>query len=74
MLEQALWSAVRALEEQMMLSRRIFERARRNNQTHVAMTFEKRAREAEEYTSVLRQLLLHEERGDIGEPILTGDD
>jgi len=74
MLEQALWSGVRALEEQMMLSRRIFERARRNNQTRFAMTFEKRAREAEEHSSVLRQLLLHDQKDDIGEPILTGED
>ena len=74
MLEQALWSAVRALEERMMLSRRIVERARKNNQTRAAMTFEKRAREAEEHSSVLRQLLLQGEKGDIGEPILTSDD
>ena len=74
MLEQALWSAVRALEEQMMLARRIGERARKNNQTRTAMAFDKRAREAEEHTSVLRQLLLQREKGDIGEPILTSDD
>lgn len=74
MLEEALWSAVRALEEQMMLSKRIVERARQANQNRAAMTFEKRAREAEEHSTVLRQLLLHGEKGDIGEPILSGDD
>ena len=74
MLEQALWSAVRALEEQMMLARRIVERARKNNQNRAATTFEKRARVAEKHSGVLRQLLLRGEKGVIGEPILTGDD
>ena len=74
MLEQALWSAVRALEEQMMLARRIVERARKNNQIRAVMSFEKRAREAEEHSAVLRQLLLQDEKGDIGEPVLTSDD
>jgi hypothetical protein len=32
MLEVALWSAVRALEEQMILAKRIVERARKANQ------------------------------------------
>jgi len=70
MLEQALWSAVRALEEQIILARRIVERARKNNHTRAAMSFEKRAREAEQHRAVLREVLLHGEKGDIGEPIL----
>ena len=70
MLEVALWSAVRALEEQMILARRIVERARRSNQTHAMLTFEKRARDAEAHSSAIRQLLLSAEKGDIaGEPI-----
>lgn len=74
MLEQALWSAVRALEEQMMLAKRIVERAREANQLRALKTFEKRAREAEEHSTFLRQLLLQSEKGDIAEPILTSDD
>jgi len=58
----ALWSAVRALEEQMMLAKRIVERARRANHNRVAVMFEKRAREAEEHSSILRQLLLSGEK------------
>lgn len=58
MLEVALWSAVRALEEQMMLARRLVERVRRANHTRSAQTFEHRAREAERNSSVLRELLL----------------
>jgi two-component system chemotaxis response regulator CheB len=73
MLEVALWSAVRALEEQMILARRISERARKANQLKAAMSFEKRAQEAEEHSSMIRQILLITEKGDIGEPVLTSD-
>ena len=75
MLEEALWSAVRALEEQMVLANRIVERARKANQMRAARTFEKRAKEAEEHSGLIRQLLLSAEKGDIGEPVIqTGDD
>jgi len=67
MLEVALWSAVRALEEQMILARRIVERARRSNHTRAMVTFERRAREAEEHSSAIRQLLLSGKKGDIAE-------
>jgi two-component system, chemotaxis family, protein-glutamate methylesterase/glutaminase len=73
MLEIALWSAVRALEEQMMLAKRIVERARKAKQDRAATLFEKRAREAEEHCSVIRQLLLSAEKGAIGEPVLQAD-
>ena len=75
MLEVALWSAVRALEEQMILANRIVERARRANQMRVAMLFEKRAREAEKHSSYLRTLLLIEQKDDVGdEMVQTGGD
>jgi two-component system chemotaxis response regulator CheB len=74
MLEVALWSAVRALEEQMILARRIVERARSANQERAAKLFEKRVREAEEHSSVIRQVLLSGEKGDIGEPVLQAED
>ena len=75
MLETALWSAVRALEEQMMLAQRIVDRARKANHMRAANTFEKRVREAEEHSALIRQLLLAAGKGDIGEPIMqTGDD
>ena len=68
MLETALWSAVRALEEQMLLARRIVERARRANHTRAASLFEKRAGEAEAHCSAIRQLLLRCKKADIAEP------
>lgn len=75
MLEVALWSAVRALEEKIILARRIVERAQKANHLRVAKLFETSAREAEEHSSVLRQLLLNEQKPDIGEEIMqTGGD
>jgi len=74
MLEAALWSAVRALEEQMMLAQRIVERARKANHTRAAVTFARRAQEAEEHSSLIRQVLLSDKKDDIAEPVLTGDD
>ncbi len=74
MLEVALWSAVRALEEQMILARRIVERSRKANQQRAAMAFERRAREAEEHSSMIRQLLLAGEKGDIGEQVMQAND
>jgi two-component system chemotaxis response regulator CheB len=69
MLEVALWSAVRALEEQMLLAKRIVERARRSNHHRAAHTFERRAAEAARNSAVIRELLLGKEKGDIGEPL-----
>ncbi len=75
MLEIALWSAVRALEEQMILAKRIVERARKANQTRAAQMFEQRAREAEEHSSALRQLLLRGKKDSIAEqPIQNTDE
>lgn len=75
MLEAALWSAVRALEEQTILARRIIERARKANHMRAVNIFARRAQEAEEYSSMIRRMLLAGEKGDIGDPALqTGND
>lgn len=68
MLEVALWSAVRALEEQMLLSKRIVERARKANHPRAVKMFEKRAEQAEAHSSAIRQLLLRGKKGAIAEP------
>lgn len=70
MLEMALWSAVRAIEEQMMLARRILDRARKANHMRAAEMFERRAEEAERNSSVLRELLLGNGKGAIAEPVI----
>ena len=74
MLEVALWSAVRALEEQMILARRIVERARKANHRRAVVAFERRAQEAEEHSSIIRRLLLAGEKGDIGEEAIQAND
>lgn len=74
MLEVALWSAVRALEEQMILARRIVERARKANHTRAANMFERRAQQAEENSAIIRQLLLGNEKGDIADPVIERGD
>lgn len=74
MLEMALWSAVRALEEQMILARRIVDRARKANHPRAAETFERRAEEAERNSAVLRELLLGNEKGAITEPVIQNGD
>jgi two-component system, chemotaxis family, protein-glutamate methylesterase/glutaminase len=70
MLEVALWSAVRALEEQMMLAKRIVQRARKASHNRAAELFERRAQEAEANSAVIRQLLLGNEKGDIADPVI----
>lgn len=75
MLEVALWSAVRALEEQAVLARRIVERSRKANHHRVATLFERRVQEAETHSTMIRQVLLSAEKGTIGDPALeTGND
>jgi len=74
MLEVALWSAVRALEEQMMLARRIVERARKSNHLNAVHTFEQRAREAEAHSSAIRRMLLSDKKGGIAEQTTTQRD
>ncbi len=69
-LEVALWSAVRALEEQVILARRIVTRARKSNHLSAATTFERRAIEAERNSNVIRQLLLGDEDGSVAEPVI----
>jgi two-component system, chemotaxis family, protein-glutamate methylesterase/glutaminase len=69
-LEMALWSAVRALEEQMILARRIVERARRANNTRAAESFESRALEAEKNSAAIRRLLLGNDNGSIAQPVI----
>jgi two-component system, chemotaxis family, protein-glutamate methylesterase/glutaminase len=56
--ERALWTALRALEEQGALKRRLAERARRQGNAHVAGQFDDRARDLNEQAERVRTLLL----------------
>lgn len=57
-LEGALWSAVRALEEKMLLARRMALRARERNYFRAAESFALKARDAEQQADAVRRLLL----------------
>jgi len=53
----------------MILARRIVDRARKANHPRAAAMFERRAQEAERTSSVIREVLLSDEKGGIGEPV-----
>jgi two-component system chemotaxis response regulator CheB len=54
MVDSALWAAVRALEENGALARRMAERARAHNHHHSARRYEERARSAEQQARMVR--------------------
>jgi two-component system, chemotaxis family, protein-glutamate methylesterase/glutaminase len=58
--EEALWAALRALEENASLSRRIINRAHQNGQERIARNFAEKLQQAEHHAAVIRQLLDHE--------------
>lgn len=60
-LEDALWSALRALEENAALARRLGKKARQHNNSLTAMNFEQRAQTAEHRAATIRQVLLKSE-------------
>jgi two-component system chemotaxis response regulator CheB len=57
-LELALWSALRALEEKLLLAQRNLERARASNLGRAAAQLE-RAAEAEHQANIVRQVLMN---------------
>jgi two-component system chemotaxis response regulator CheB len=58
-LEEALWSAVRALEEKVALAYRMAARSRQRNDMRAAGLFEKRAQITDQQAATLRQVLLN---------------
>lgn len=61
-LENALWAALRSLEENAELSRRLADRARQKNHQISIMQFEEKAREVEQHAAVIRQILRNNEK------------
>jgi two-component system, chemotaxis family, protein-glutamate methylesterase/glutaminase len=57
-LENALWTAVRALEERSMLARRMASRLQGKNAGKSEQQFERMAREADESRELIRKLLV----------------
>lgn len=58
-LEEALWSAMRALEENAALTRRIAERARKRDQHTIVKRYEEKEQLAQQRAEVIRQVLLN---------------
>jgi two-component system, chemotaxis family, protein-glutamate methylesterase/glutaminase len=56
--ERALWSALKALEEKVSLSRRLAKKAREDGRYYSAQNFENKIQQIEKDALVLRQLLL----------------
>jgi two-component system, chemotaxis family, protein-glutamate methylesterase/glutaminase len=66
-LENALWAALRSLEENAALSRRLAARARERNHTVSVMQFEENARRVEQHAAVIRHALQLNERPPVDE-------
>jgi two-component system chemotaxis response regulator CheB len=61
-LENALWAALRSLEENAALSRRMAARAGERNHTFSVKQFEENARRVEQHAAVIRQALQNSEK------------
>jgi len=64
-LENALWAALRSLEENAALARRMAARAGARNHTVSGMQFEENARRVEQHAEVIRQVLHNSEKGPV---------
>lgn len=64
-LENALWAALRSLEENAALSRRMAARASEHNHTVSVMQFEENARRVEQHAAVIRQVLHQNEKAPV---------
>jgi two-component system, chemotaxis family, protein-glutamate methylesterase/glutaminase len=56
-LENALWAALRALEEKMSLNRRLAQKSSQHNYTFPASRFEENALELERHGEIIRRIL-----------------
>jgi two-component system chemotaxis response regulator CheB len=70
-LESALWSALRALEEKAELSRRLAGRIRQRGLERLALRYESAVEDAQRGSDTIRQLLLS---GAVEPPELAGGD
>lgn len=64
-LEEALWTALRALEESAALSRRLARRARDRNQERMAIRFDSEEQETKERAALIRKVLLKNDNTEI---------
>jgi two-component system chemotaxis response regulator CheB len=66
-LENALWAALRSLEENAALARRMAARAGERNHTVSVTQFEENARRVEQHAAVIRQVLQNSEKASVDE-------
>jgi two-component system chemotaxis response regulator CheB len=66
-LEQALWVALRTLEEKVSLSKRLADQARTHGREWLARNMEQRQQEAEAHATLLRKILETNVHGDLPE-------
>ena len=64
-LEEALWAALKTLEENVSLSRHMATQARKRGQNHIAERFEEKLDRAERHAAMIRQLLV---KGELAAP------
>ncbi len=64
--EAALWAAMRALEEDAALARRMAERARQRRHLSTALRYQRQAESSSAHAAALRDLLLQTQRADTG--------
>src|SRR5262249_42593455 len=70
-LDTALWSAYRALEENASLARRLAKRAKENQGSQILIKrFEQRAEDAQEQAELIKKLL---QSGELAEPVEKAD-
>lgn len=71
-LEEAMWTAFRALEESAALARRLSERMRKRGHDLPAQRFEEQARDAERRAAIVRQVLVKGELSVPADSLATG--
>lgn len=67
--EQAMWAAVRSLEERADLMQRMAQDARQHNRMRSTVSYEMKARSAEYQSDIIRQALI---QGQLPQPVATG--
>lgn len=67
-LEEALWTALRALEERAALARRMVQGARDRNRNQLAKRFDLQQKDAQERAAIIRQVILKGEAFPSAEP------
>ena len=72
--EEALWAAIRSLEERVELMRKLAANARQRNHNLSAQRFEAQAQEAQQRSELIRQALFQGQLPDTAKPAATGQE